>query len=94
MYIQVSKDFRIKADQHCYILESRATGKIKNSIETKDVWTSTYYPTYAQIGKAILERSLNNQDLWASCENLAQLGETLERLAKTLGEQIQQVGEV
>jgi len=89
--IYISPDFRIRPDQHCYVLESRSDSKTAKG-EHKDSWAVTYHPTYQQIAKKIIETSLNKQDIWASCDDLNQLSETMERLAKTLGEQIVKVG--
>ena len=79
--IQVGENYRIKPDQHCWILEIRSEGKSRKG-DPKDSWKPLYYPTFEKIAAKIIDEEIKTKESLADI--LKMLEESKESLARAI----------
>lgn len=80
--IVLNKDYRIKSDKYCWVLEIRSDGKTSKG-EHRDVWEQRYYPTFEKVAQRIVQEEAKFADsLEGVVEKLSQVATDIEKSIK------------
>lgn len=58
--INIADNYRIKPDQHCWILEIRSESRDRKG-NVKDKWTPLYFPTFEKIAAKIMDEEVKTE---------------------------------